>query len=184
MQKSTEDASNKLPAESVGQVNDKLPLKPLVNQPNRFSLFIQSLVRWALTILLLIGAGYLLAFFTLYTPRTQALTQAGQAREAELAQVRLHALLLTARSDIADARLAVLKKDAARARLALNSTSVTLKELESLLPVDYRSLVVEIQERLGMALKEVGVEDSAAEADLSVAANDLVEIENALFVKP
>jgi hypothetical protein len=162
---------------------------------------------------LLVGAlaGFFVAVTYLYAPAARQLSEALQSIEQAETQVKelqaetarlaafqtssgglqlrleraeLHVAVLSARSDVAAALLALERKDATKARLSLSSTARNLKALAGLLPADQRSLAGDLQERLTLAQGELETNPFAAQSDLNVLASGLIEIENAYFAGP
>jgi len=107
-----------------------------------------------------------------------------QELQTELDQARLHVVILSARSDVAQARLALAKQDPTKARVVLSNTGDTLKSLETLLKPDQRKVVTDLQNRLGLILDEIEENAYAAESDLDVLATSLLELEDAYFGAP
>lgn len=104
--------------------------------------------------------------------------------QAQVSQASLHVAILSARSDILAAQLAMAKNDPAKARVALTKTPKTLDTLSSLLPADQRKTVSDLQARLTQAIGELDNQAYAAASDLDVLANNLLEMENALIPRP
>jgi hypothetical protein len=100
--------------------------------------------------------------------------------QTRLDQANLSQTLLQIRLDIASAQLALAKEDSAKAKLALSKTAETIKKLESLLPQAQQAAITSLQDRLKLALGEVEENPYAANSDLDVMTNILLELENAL----
>jgi len=96
----------------------------------------------------------------------------------------LHVVILSARTDVVLARLALAKSDTSKARISLSKTHETLKTLEELLDPDQRNAVIDMQNRLTLILEEIEENTYAAESDLDVLATGLLELENAYFTGP
>lgn len=107
-----------------------------------------------------------------------------QALQTDLDQTRLHVVILSARSDVAQARLALAKEDPTKAKIALSKTADTLQSLEEMLEPDQRKVVSDMQDRLTLILDEIDENAYAAESDLDVLATSLLELENAFFGAP
>lgn len=112
------------------------------------------------------------------------LEERNRALQTELDQTRLHAAILTARSDVAAAQLALARSDLARVRVALEKTPETLDQIAGLLDADQQKLVDDLRSRLELALSEAEENPFAAESDLLVLATSLLELENAYFARP
>ena len=93
-------------------------------------------------------------------------------------------MILSARTDVAQARLALAQGDPTKARIALSKTGDTLESLEGMLEADQRKVVVDMQNQLNSIRAEIDENPSAGEADLAVLATWLLEMENAFFVTP
>jgi len=107
-----------------------------------------------------------------------------QALQSDLDESGLHLVILSARTDVAEARLALAKGDLTKARIALSKTGDTLKSLEEMLEADQRKVVVDMQNQLNSIRAKIDADAEAAEADLVVLATWLLEMENAFFVTP
>jgi len=186
----------------------KPPERPTESRLNRF---LVRTLRWLVGILIVMGIGALLVIFTLYRPLQQRLgdsqVQGEQADQriadlegqieslspfesqnqdlkAELEKSELHVAILSARADVATAQLALAKNDDTKARLALSKTPETLKKLGDLLEADKKKVATDMQDRLVLATKGIGVNAYAAASDLDVLMTSLIELENAYFAKP
>jgi cytoskeletal protein RodZ len=193
---------------SPAPVIPKAQERPTESRLNRF---LVRALRWLVGILIVMGLGALLVIFTLYRPMQLRLgesqVQGEQADQriadlesqieslstfeaqnkdlkAELDKSELHIAILSARADVATAQLALTKNDDAKARLALSKTPETLKKLGNLLDADKKKVATDMQARLDLAVKGIGVNAYAAASDLDVLATALIELENAYFAKP
>jgi hypothetical protein len=180
------------------------PAKPVKKRPS----FFRRALRWLLFLLILFAAGYLLAVITTYKPmrdqynaalkeleqanvqvnslegnleNLSPLERENQALQEKIQLAEMHTALLSARADVLAAQLALKDKDQARARVALTKTGKTLETLETLLPSDQQKVIADLQQRLKLSLEEMGENDYAAQSDLDVLANSLLELENALI---
>lgn len=190
------------------------PETPQVKQgppESRLNYFLLRLLRWALGILIVAGLGALLVIFTIYRSKQQELVQSqdqlqqanariadlegkvenlstfegqNQNLQAELEKAQLHVAILSARSDVAAAQLALAQNDQAKARLAVSKTPETLKMLENMLDPGKKKLATDMQSRLDLAIKGIGENAYAAASDFDVLATGLLELENAYFAKP
>jgi hypothetical protein len=107
-----------------------------------------------------------------------SLETANKELKAELDQARLEPELLRARLDVATALLALANKDPGGAKTALTKTPDTLKALQNLLPQDKQGRVNDMLSRLKLVLAELDKDDYAAQSDLDVLANMLLDLEN------
>lgn len=114
-----------------------------------------------------------------------------QARIEELSsletrnqELELHVSILSARSDVISARLALANEDPSRSRAALARTGETLNTLQDLLAADQSDLVTDMQDRLELVLSELDDDTFAADSDLGVLERSLLELENDYFTQP
>jgi len=169
------------------------------------------LLRWFLFAIILFGLGVAVTLWALYTPQRRQLdaarseiqslqTQSSDLQnqvktltplgttnknlQQQINQQDLHTYILSARTDVAQAQLALAKQDTAKASLALNKTDQTLTKISGLLPADQQKLVKDMQSRLTLAKNEIESNSYAAQSDLDVLANSLVDLENSLFTSP
>ena len=202
-----EEKQNEKPAPTLPEVTKDKAIPP-ESRVNRITL---RILRWLLGVLILMGLGAMLVIFALYQPTRQMLAesqeqveQAGQRiaelegevanlstfeeqnqdLRVELDKTGLHVTILSARSDVAAAQLALALNDPAKARLALSKTPETLEKLEGMLEPGKKKLAADMQARLDLAVKEIGENAYAANSDLDVLATALLELENAYFAKP
>ena len=178
--------------------------------PSRPSLAMRRL-RWFLFAIILFGLGVAGARWTLYTPQRRQLDAAGneiqslqqqvsnlqnqvktltplettnKSLQQQTSQQNLHTYILSTRTDVAQAQLALAKQDTAKASLALSKTDQTLTMIGNLLPANQQKLVKDMQSRLTLAKGEIENNSYAAQSDLDVLANSLVDLENSLFTTP
>jgi cytoskeletal protein RodZ len=181
---------------------------PPESKTRRF--FVRTL-RWVVGLLIVFVLGFLVAVYTLYIPGRQSLinTQAqldtanatineletrlielnplktqNQTALENLQTTEMHLTILSARLDVANALLALMKDEPEKARLVLNNTADTLLDLENLVQTDQRKIVTEMQSRLALALTEIDQNSYAAQSDLDVLATSLMELENVYFTRP
>ncbi len=110
-----------------------------------------------------------------------SLEEKNKALQAQLDQANLHVTLLSARGDVLTARMMLAKDDVPGAKLALSQTPDTLKKIAALLKEDQRKVAESMQDRINLALKEMDGDRSAAQTDLEVLANSLMQMENIIF---
>ncbi len=169
------------------------------------------LLRWFLFALILFGLGVAFTLWTIYSPQSRQLTAAqdqvqslqqqvgdlqnqvktltpldtnNQSLQQQVNQQTLHTYILSARTAVAQAQLALAKQDTAKASLALSKTDQTLTMIGNLLPTNQQKLVQDMQSRLKLAKSEIESDAYAAQSDLDVLANALVDLENSLFTTP
>ena len=119
--------------------------------------------------------------------RTSSLTELemlNQSLSEQLDMTRLHVVILSARADVTQARLALAKGDPSRAQIALNKTLDTLEALEKMLKPEQRDTIVDMQGRLANVQKEIGGTSNIAQLELDMLATGLLELENAYFSTP
>jgi len=189
--------------------SDETPTPPA--SESRARLFFKRLLRWLVGLLIIFGLGFITAIFSLFLPARQvtnqqaaALADAHQKIEeltnqlAELnglqkkyqeslenqQKANLFISILSARVDIANAQLAMANGDTARARLSLSQTSKQLQTLEKLVETGQRKIVTDMQDRLELALAGIESNPYAAQSDLDVLANSLLELQSVYFTTP
>lgn len=173
--------------------------------------FWQRALRWVLAVLVVFGLGVVLTLYTTYVPTSRdlqraraelaerdqeidtlearveelsALEEDNEALEEAVDRAELHVQILSALTDVRSAQLALALEDRSRARVHLTNTPDTLTALGELLEPDRADLVESLQERLELVMEELEDDTFAAQSDLEVLANNLVELENAIFTTP
>lgn len=173
--------------------------------------FLARAARWLLVFLIVFGLGALLVIFLLYLPARQeadvlraeietanqrvtqlesqveSLENLGTTNEtlqSEVEQMEVYNTLVSARADILTAQLALARDEPDRARLALSNTPDKLAELNSALAPNQQPMVDNMLNRLTLAQEELEDDVFAAQSDLDVLANSLIEMENTLFANP
>ena len=169
-----------------------------------FKRFVRRLLRWTLGLLIVFGLGVLTAIFTLYLPANEKLRQAnaalGQSKQqiaglkalegdkqtlqAKLDTANLYVAMLSVLVDVTGARLALASNDPAEARVHLSDTAAKLENLGALLKAEQSKIAVSMQKRLENALKELESDQYAAQSDLNVLANNLVQLRIKYFAEP
>ncbi len=202
-----QEKQNDKPASPAPEI-PKAQERPAESRLNRF---LVRALRWVIGILVVMGLGALLVVITLYRPLQRSLGESqGQGEQAqqriadlesqveslstfeaknqdlqsELDKAELHVAILSARTDVATAQLALAQNDQAKARLVLSKTPDTFEKLENLLEPGKKKLATDMQARLELAVKGIGGNNYAAASDLDVLATGLTELENAYFAKP
>jgi chromosome segregation ATPase len=104
--------------------------------------------------------------------------------QATLAEANLHVRVLTALKDVQAAQLDLADEDIDAARLSLTRTETRLEEIKELLPSDQQGVVDGMIQRLNLVLDGIDGDAFAAQSDLEVLANSLIQLENTLFVAP
>lgn len=108
------------------------------------------------------------------------LDQANTTLESNLESTENHRLLLSARADVAMAMLALARDDAARARAVLSQTPATLETLAQRVSTDQQAFLASLQDRLKLAIGELESNTYAAQSDMDVLMNGLLELETVL----
>ncbi|MCK4726954.1 MAG: hypothetical protein KAT29_14180 [Anaerolineales bacterium] len=116
--------------------------------------------------------------------RFDALLVENQELNSALDMAELQVVLLSVRTDIANARLALAVDDSGRALLILTNTPKSFDKMEKLLPVEDDEIVANLRERLELVLGEIERDAYAAESDLDVLDKVLLELENNYFAQP
>ncbi len=182
----------------------KIPLE----KESRFGKFLKSAIRWFFGLLIVFGAGALVAIYALYMPERQGLqtsqadlqtanqkiadlesqVQKMNALESQNAALQkevdagvTHIKLLTVLADVNSARVALAEKDSAAAKAALTNTAAAMKEVASLAGSSQNEAIQFIQNRLDLVLGEIETDAATAQSDLVVMATKLLELEKALF---
>ena len=106
-----------------------------------------------------------------------------QALQAEVDAAGLYVALLSALADVTGARLALASNDPTGARAYLSNVPAALEHLAALLGVKERTLVVPMQRRLEQAVDNLEGDQYAAQSDLNVLANTLVQLKRNLMWK-
>ena len=93
-------------------------------------------------------------------------------------------MLLSVRTDIANARLALAVSDSGQALLILTNTPKSFNKMGNLFPEGDDEIVANLRERLELVLGEIEHDAYAAESDLDVLDKVLLELENNYFAQP
>ena len=107
-----------------------------------------------------------------------------RALRASLDEEELHVRLLSAITDVQAAQLNLALGEIDSARLSLSRTETKLEDLQELLPADQQGVVDGMIQRLGLVLDGMDSDAFAAQSDLEVLANSLLQLENTLFIAP
>jgi hypothetical protein len=113
-----------------------------------------------------------------------ALEEENASIKDSLQQAELHVLLLAARADVHAAQYALALEKPEDAGIQLSRTAGTLTALQALLPADQQASVDTMLQRLDLALTGMTADQFAAQSDLDVLSNSLIQLENALFPAP
>ena len=99
-------------------------------------------------------------------------------------EYELRILLIDARLDVSDALLALAENDPPRAQVVLDRTTDKFAAMKALLPATQSGVVTGMEQRLTLILAEIEDDPYAAQSDLDVLANSLLELEDSLFSTP
>lgn len=111
----------------------------------------------------------------------RGLEQENQELRQELEVKDQHLDLLVVLVDVTRARLALAQDQPGEATVALEETDARLESLHSGLEGAQRQTVASMQDRLNLVLNEMETNRFAAQRDLEILANNLVELERTLF---
>lgn len=103
---------------------------------------------------------------------------------AEIDQLNLHLVLLSARASVADASLALEQGRQADAKLALNKVGATLDTLKGLLSPDQAEVVDNMIQRYQLVMLELENDGATVLTDLELLSSKLLTLENTLFAVP
>lgn len=179
-----------------------------VKPPSRFGRFLRRALRWASATVVVFGLGVAATWFNQVRPRInqiqvlekglatveaqrdqlqaavdglQGVQTENEALRAELQETEGRLALLRVLIDVTSAQLGIAQEDPIAAKAALENTSGALEELAAKLGPREASTVAALQERLALALEEMEPDIFAAQRDLEILANSLLEIERDHF---
>ena len=116
--------------------------------------------------------------------RFDTLLGENQELNSSLDMAELQVVIISVRTDIANARLALAVDDSGQARLILTNTPKSFDKMENLLPEGDAEIVDNLRERLELVLGEIERDAYAAESDLDVLDKALLELENNYLTRP
>jgi len=175
---------------------------------SRFGRFLRRVLRWATATLALFALGVAATWISQVRPRisqVQALEQGlaavetqrdqrqaaleelqGVQAENELLQADLQETegrlaLLRVLVDVTTAQLGIAEEDPIAAKAALENTAAALEDLADKLGPGEASTVAALQDRLALVQEELEADIFAAQRDLEILANSLLEIERDQF---
>ena len=175
---------------------------------SRFSVYLRRALRWATAVVVVFGLGVAATWFNQVRPRIaqQEVLEQGlaavevqrdelQAQVDELSGVRDENEMLQAELQLAKGRLALLRvlvdvttaqlgiaqDDPLAAKAALENTAAALVDLGEQLGPGEASTVADLQDRLALVQDELEADVFAAQRDLEILANSLLEIERDQF---
>lgn len=113
--------------------------------------------------------------------RLGPLEEENEELRGELSVKDRHLDLLAVLVDVTRARLALAQDQPESAQSVLQGTGATLRSLQGGLDEDQAESVRAMRDRLGLVLQELETDAFAAERDLEILTNNLVELERAVF---
>lgn len=175
---------------------------------SRFGRFLRRALRWATAVVVVFSLGVAATWFNQVRPRIaqqEALEQGLAAVEkqrdelqaqvddlsevrgenemlqAELQQAEGRLALLRVLVDVTSAQLGIAQEDPIAAKAALENTAAALVDLGEKLGPGEASTVAGLQDRLALVQEELEADIFAAQRDLEILANSLLEIERDQF---
>ena len=108
-----------------------------------------------------------------------------EALENKLSLANLHVQMLSILTDVYAAQYALSLDDAANAQVQLNATQEKLDSLKSMLAANQAGTVDSLSDRFELVLKGLSDGDIfAAQSDLEVLTNGIIQLENSFFANP
>jgi len=174
----------------------------------RLGRFLRRALRWAAAAIAVFALGVAATWFAQVRPRTQqieALIQAlaeveaqrdqlqeqvaelegvrseNEALQASLQEAQARLDLLSILVDVTSAQLAIAQEDPGAAKAALQPTDETLGDLGKKLGPSEAAVIASLRDRVKLVIREVEGDLFAAQRDLEVLANSLLEIEREHF---
>ena len=184
------------------------PDSSVTKDESRFGRFLRRLLRWGVLVLVIFTSGVVAMHFVQVQPLraerndlTQSLVEAEQTQqelqaeidklegvEAEnqvltesIKQTEARLTLLNVLVDVTRAQLALAQDEPVGVAAALQGTGEKLRSLRDLLGTSAAAELEGLRERLVLVLSEVDGDPFAAERDLEILANTILEIERELF---
>lgn len=112
------------------------------------------------------------------------LEETNQTLQAELDSANAHILLLDAFADVRAAQFALASNNSSKAEQELSGTADTLTAMKPLLEAEQTASIDSMLQRLTLALGGLASDPFAAQSDLEVLANNLLQLETSLFGTP
>jgi hypothetical protein len=203
MRENLDEGANELerPVEGEGIPPSPELEKPAPSAESRFARFTRTLLRWFAAFLIAFLLGALAVYWFLYRPQAEELAEVrsqaegAQQRVAELEvyqsqndalraeqrETNVQVYILRALADVNAARLALATEDVDTARDALSNTGRDLTSLSNLVGSDQRAQLAAMQDRLTLAVNEMGRDAFAAQSDLGVLETNLRQLESELI---
>ncbi|MDX1600945.1 MAG: hypothetical protein R3191_05475 [Anaerolineales bacterium] len=196
------------PLEGEQQEEAAPPDQEPAEEPSRAGSFVRRVLRWAVAFGVVFLLGVMVTWIVRVRPQADQILSLersmGEARseiqslEGELEGLRgleqeneellqelevkdQHLDLLVVLVDVTRARLALAQDQPGEAAIALEDTEARLDSLQSGLEGPQADTVEGMQDRLNLVLNEIETDRFAAQRDLEILANNLVELERTLF---
>ncbi|MFQ5922372.1 MAG: hypothetical protein ACE5M4_05965 [Anaerolineales bacterium] len=190
---------------SAGELPE--PGTPETKVESRVGHFLKRVLRWAVLLLVIFTLGVVAMQFVQVRPlraernslnqslaeaestqrdlqaeidRLEGVEAENQALAETLRQAEASLALLNVLVDVTRAQLALAQEDPVRVAAALQGTGEKLRSLRDLLEPSAATELEGLRERLVLVLSEVDSDPFAAERDLEILANTLLEIEREL----
>ncbi|MGD2253643.1 MAG: hypothetical protein PVF70_12080 [Anaerolineales bacterium] len=145
--------------------------------PSALTRFLRKALRWAIAI----AVAYILGLVTIWLASVRPMKAEIRALQDSLDQSEEHVTLLGILTDVTSAQLALSDDDVVAAKAALTTTGDRLASLEGTLVDTGDEFLARLQDRLSDVMRGLDGNRFAAERDLEVLANDILEWERALF---
>jgi hypothetical protein len=175
---------------------------------SRFGRFLRRTLRWATATVVVFGLGVAATWFNQVRPRinqVQVLEQGlatvevqrdqlqtavdelqgvqaeNEVLQAELQETEGRLALLRVLVDVTSAQLGIAQEDPIAAKAALENTAAALVDLGAKLGPGQASTMAALQDRLTLVQAELEADIFAAQRDLEILANSLLEVERDQF---
>ena len=175
---------------------------------SRFGRFLRRVLRWATATVVVFGLGVAATWFNQVRPRinqVQALEQGlatveqqrdqlqtavdelrgvqaeNEVLQDELQETEGRLALLRVLVDVTSAQLGIAQEDPIAAKAALENTAAALVDLGAKLGPGQASTMAALQDRLTLVQAELEADIFAAQRDLEILANSLLEVERDQF---
>lgn len=196
------------PLESEQQEEPAAPDQEAIEEPSRAGSIVRRTLRWAAAFGVVFLLGVMLTWMVRVRPQAdrnlslerslgearneiqslegelenlQGLEQENEELLQELEVKDQHLDLLVVLVDVTRARLALAQDQPGEAAVALEDSEARLESLQSGLEGPQTDTVEGMQDRLNLVLNEIETDRFAAQRDLEILANNLVELERTLF---
>jgi hypothetical protein len=175
---------------------------------SRFGRFLRRTLRWATATVVVFGLGVAATWFNQVRPRInqvqlleqglatvevqrdqlqtavdelQGVQAENEVLQAELQETEGRLALLRVLVDVTSAQLGIAQEDPIAAKAALENTAAALVDLGAKLGPGQASTMAALQDRLTLVQAELEADIFAAQRDLEILANSLLEVERDQF---